>query len=77
MNIFTGLLVFVVLWWIIWFIALPIGVKTPEKVKVGNTESAPEKPRLWFKAGVTSIISVILTVIIMFLIDSGLLNIIE
>ena len=38
MNIFTGLLVFVVLWWIIWFIALPIGVKTPEKVKVGKYE---------------------------------------
>ena len=77
MNIFTILLVFVIVWWIIWFMTLPIGVKTPEKVESGNTESAPDKPRLWIKAGITTIITAILTGIIIYLIEAGVLSIRE
>ncbi len=77
MNIFTAILVFVVVWWLIWFIALPIGVKTSENVKIGNTESAPDKPRLLLKASITTFLSLIIAGIILYLIKSGVFSIID
>lgn len=74
MNIFTGVLVFVVIWWIVWFIALPFGVSPTVAPEPGHTESAPEKPRLWIKALITTAITAVLAAIAIYIIETGLVS---
>ena len=78
MTWFSAALVFVVVWWLVFFMTLPIGARSyheaGEEVESGNVESAPMRPRLWLKAAVSTAIAVVLTTGIYFLIDSGLLS---
>ena len=53
---------------------LPFGVKTPDSVEIGHATSAPEKPMIWRKAIIATIIASILFVILFWVIDSGLLS---
>jgi hypothetical protein len=50
MNWVTGLLVYVVVWWIAFFMVLPWGVKVPDEPEPGHASSAPDRPMLWRKA---------------------------
>jgi predicted secreted protein len=60
MTWFTGTMVFVILWWLVFFAVLPFGVRVPDKVEKGHASSAPARPRLWLKAGVTTVIAAVL-----------------
>ena len=75
MTWFSAVLVFVIVWWLVFFMSLPVGARSyheaGEEVEVGNVPSAPMKPRLWTKAGVSTVIAAILPVVVYFLIDSG------
>lgn len=57
MNWFTGVMVYIVVWWLVWFTLLPIGNRPPETVEPGHAESAPDNPRLWQKAIAASILA--------------------
>ncbi len=61
MSLASGLLVYALIWGIVFFMALPVGVRTAEEageaLEPGHAESAPVKPRLWLKAGATSLIA--------------------
>ena len=57
MNWFTGLMVYVILWWLVWFVMLPIGVKVPDEVEKGHAPSAPANPNLGIKFAATTLIS--------------------
>ena len=57
MNWFTGVMVYVILWWLVWFMMLPIGVKVPDEVGKGHAASAPANPNLGIKAAATTLIS--------------------
>ena len=57
MNWFTGILVYIIVWWLVLFTVLPWGVRPPVEPKPGHATSAPERPRMWLKAGVTSLIA--------------------
>ena len=78
MTWFSAALVFVVVWWLVFFMSLPIGARSyheaGENVDVGNAPSAPMRPRIWMKAGISTLIAVVLTVGVYFLIDSGALS---
>mgnify|MGYP002637332984 FL=1 len=78
MTLVSTALIYVVFWWLVFFMALPIGARSyheaGEEVEAGNVSSAPMRPRLWLKAGVTTGISAVLTLIAYFLIDSGALS---
>ena len=60
MNWFTGVMVYVVLWWLVWFTLLPIGIRMPDKVETGHADSAPANPRLWLKAAAALVIAGVL-----------------
>jgi len=68
MSWLSGLVVYIILWWLVFFMALPVGVRSQaeeaedggEDIVPGSTESAPVKPRLWLKALITSIIALAL-----------------
>ena len=78
MTWFSAVLVYVVVWWLVFFISLPFGARSyyeaGEEVETGNAESAPLRPRIWFKAGVSTLIAAALTIAVYFLIDSGALS---
>ena len=78
MTWFSAILVYVIVWWLVFFMSLPIGARSyheaGEDVESGNVESAPMRPRLWLKAGVSTVLAGALTAIVYFLIDSGALS---
>lgn len=78
MTWFSAVLVYVVVWWLVFFMSLPFGARSyheaGEEVETGNAESAPLRPRIWLKAGVSTLIAAALTVAVYFLIDSGALR---
>ena len=70
MQIFSYFLFFVVIWWILFLIFLPIKNDTPKDWQVGNINSAPIKSYLLIKDIFTSVLSfIILITLIYFSLD--------
>jgi predicted secreted protein len=76
MSWFTGVMVYVILWWLVFFAALPFGVRTPGEgeVETGHATSAPVRPRLWLKAGVTTLVAAVLWAGVYWLVASDILS---
>lgn len=78
MNWVSGIVVYVVLWWLVFFMTLPFGVKSPhevgEVVEPGHSDGAPVKPQLLLKAGITTAIAAILWAVAYYLITSEMLS---
>ena len=59
MGWISGIVVYIVIWWIVFFLVLPIGVRPPhevgEEVEPGNDAGAPVRPYLWRKATAASL----------------------
>ena len=67
MAIFTHVLIFILIWWILFFIFLPLKIKVPDETMLGHAKSAPSKPYLLIKFVLTSLISgIILFFLILF-----------
>ena len=45
-----GFLIYMIIWWIVVFTILPIGIKRADKVEKGHAEGAPQNP-LILKSG--------------------------
>ena len=70
MQIFSYFLFFVVIWCVLFFILLLIKNKTPIEWQVGNANSAPIKSYLLIKVTITSLLSfIILITLIYFALD--------
>ena len=69
-----AIVTFVVVWWLIFFMALPFGVQPDENPQPGNVESAPARPHLLIKALVTTVLAALATWGIAWLIGSGLID---
>ena len=41
-----GFLIYVIIWWIVVFTILPIGIRKPDKVEKGHAEGAPQNPQI-------------------------------
>ena len=74
MVFISGLVVFILLWWWVFFMSLPFGIKTPDAVEVGHATSAPEKPRLWRKVMISTVIASVLFAILSWIINSGFIS---
>ena len=61
MGWFGGLVVFTVVWWLVFFVTLPFGVRRIENPEQGHDAGAPEKPRILIKAAITTAIAGALT----------------
>jgi len=61
MNWFTGIVLFVVIWWTALFAVLPIGTRPAVRADAASGwRGAPERPRMLQKVIVTTIITSIL-----------------
>ena len=61
MTLFFAVSMYLVIWWIVLFVMLPISVRTSEeageKPSPGNAESAPHLPHLLQKMVATTVVS--------------------
>jgi predicted secreted protein len=67
MHLFTNFLLFTLIWWIIFFITLPIKVSIPSKQKEGHASSAPIKTYIGLKVLITSALSAIIMIFLLFI----------
>ena len=77
MDLFGGIVVFVVVWWLVLFMVLPFGAAPPEEVERGMATSAPARPRMLVKVAITTVIALALTLLIGWVIDSGFIQLRE
>jgi predicted secreted protein len=56
------------------FAVLPFGIRPVEEGDIGHAAGAPANPRLWFKAGVTTIVAAVLWVGLFILVKSDLVS---
>ena len=74
MEFVSGLVVYILLWWWVFLMTLPFGAKAPDAVERGHATSAPAKPMLWWKAGITTVIAGILFAIVYWIIVSEVIS---
>jgi len=70
----TGI-TFIITWWMVFFMVLPWGIKRPDDPEPGHEVGAPENPRLWIKVGVTTVISLVITLTVWFVANAGWIRI--
>ena len=63
MALFECFVIYIVVWWVLFFISLPLGVKKSENLLPGHDSGAPEKTYLWKKFIIVSLITLIFTYI--------------
>ena len=66
MQIFSYFLFFAVIWWVLFFIFLPIKNETPKQWQIGIASSAPIKSYLLIKVIITSILSFIILITLIY-----------
>ena len=81
MGIAGSIIVYVLIWWIIFFSVLPIGIqsnkeKFKEKIE-GIDPGAPNNPKIVKKFLITTIITSIIFIVIYYLVESDLLDLRE
>ena len=81
MGITGSIIVYVLIWWIIFFSVLPIGIqsnkeKFEEKIE-GIDPGAPNNPKIARKFLITTIITSIIFIVIYYLVKLDLLNLRE
>ena len=74
MDIVSGVVVYILLWWWVLFMVLPFGATAPQKVEKGHATSAPARPRMALKIFITTSLSAILFIIVYFIIASGIFS---
>ncbi len=64
LDLVSPIVVYVILWWLVVFILLPIGVKTHEEIgekpQVGTADSAPVNPGLKWKLWTATAVAAVL-----------------
>ena len=74
MQIISYFLFLVIIGWVLFFIFLPFKNKTPTEFQIGNASSAPIKSYLLIKVIITSVLSfIILITLIYFVLDLALI----
>ncbi len=81
MGITGSIIVYVLIWWIIFFSVLPVGIqsnkeKFKEKIE-GADLGAPNNPNIAKKFLITTIITSIIFIVIYYLVEFDLLNLRE
>ena len=81
MSITGSIIVYVMIWWIIFFSVLPVGIQSNKEVfkeKIeGMDPGAPKNPKIALKFLITTLITSIIFVVIYYLVDIEFLNLRE
>ena len=81
MGITGSIILYVMIWWIIFFSVLPVGIQSNKEVfreKIeGMDPGAPKNPKIAKKFFITTIITTIIFIVIYYLVEIDLLNLRE
>ena len=81
MGITGSIIVYVMIWWIIFFSVLPIGIQSNKEVfkeKIGGMDpGAPKNPKIGKKFLITTLITTIIFFVTYYLVNIDLLNLRE
>ncbi|MFA5592151.1 MAG: DUF1467 family protein [Micavibrio sp.] len=77
MSIFTGFILYFMLFWLTLFVVLPWGNRPQENVQTGNAPSAPANPRIRKKFLVTACITAIIWLVVFLMIYFNVLDFYE
>ena len=69
-----GFLIYMIIWWVIVFTILPIGIKKPNKAEKGHAEGAPQNPQILKKFIITSLIAFVLWLLVFFIIKKQIFS---
>jgi predicted secreted protein len=70
----TGIIVYVLVWWITLFAVLPLWVTPAEPDDPGHAAGAPQRPRLPLKMAITTVVSALIWLAIYLVIRSPWLS---
>lgn len=59
MSWFTGILLYVLIWWVVLFMVLPWGAKPPDEPEPGHEPGAPARPMLLRKVAATTLLAAV------------------
>ena len=75
MNWFTGIVLYILIWWVALFAVLPIGTRAVENPdETSGWRGAPAAPRLWRKVGITTLVACVVWLAAFGVIESGWIN---
>jgi len=77
MNVVTGIIVYIVTWWLVFLMALPFGVKSQSEdgaIEEGTEPGAPMRPLIIKKMIATTGVSFLVWGLIYLAIDSSLIT---
>lgn len=74
LNPATILVIFSLSWWLVFFLVLPFGAHAHESPEQGHAPSAPARPRILMKAGIATVVAIVLTVLLVMLLDKGVIS---
>ena len=78
MGVTGSIIVYVMIWWIIFFSVLPVGIKSNKEAFRNSIEGAdpgaPKNPKIGKKFLITTIITSILFIMIYYIVDLGFFN---
>lgn len=74
MNWFTGIVVYVLVWWVVVFAVLPLWVTPADPGDLGHAAGAPREPHLARKALVTTFVAAVIWLAIFALVRSPWLS---
>lgn len=78
MGVVTIVLIFVIVWWLVFFLVLPLGNRAPDaRAAPGTVESAPARPGLWLKAAITTGVAAAVTALIVVLIEARFVDFLD
>lgn len=64
MSVVGGIVIYLIIWWVVLFTMLPIGVRNAYEEGVelvpGQADGAPVKPRILYKFGLTTIVTTVI-----------------
>jgi predicted secreted protein len=74
MDWFSIFIIYVMSWWVVLFMVLPVGVRVPEAPEAGHDPGAPENPRIKEKMIATTLLAIPATGLVYAFVHSGVIN---
>ncbi len=70
MTITSGIVLFVIIWWLVFFTVLPWGIRRAGEERLGHDAGAPANPRLLLRASITTAVSIVLFAVAWWVIET-------
>ena len=78
MSITGSIIVYVMIWWVVFFSVLPVGIQSKKEIFKDSIQGfdpgAPKNPKIAKKFLITTIITSIVFIVIYYLVNNGFLN---